>query len=386
MVRLGISGLFILLSLSACSEIQVPAGNSDAGIPADATVGLDVDAMVDVCPIGAICDVGTNYAFVTSRKQTPGSLGGLMGADEICNNAASMAGLPENNYVAWLSTSSSNAITRLGDASGWIRTDRRPFTLTVSDLLDGKILYPLHLDEFGNAITGSPDVITGTSPDGLAGTAGDCGDWEDESSENSPETGAAVSAGNEWTAGVLSRSCNAMTRIYCFGTNFQTALELPQVEGRLAWVSSGITNGLSGIAQLNRKCTSDADLASLDGDYAAFVATDGNAAAAQFNIENATWVRPDGVVIWAKASDIGSSSPLAPIRLGLDGEVTDFTLVWTGAKNPGVSPAPSENCENWQATNSKGHVGQPSNVGTTFFQLPAKKNCIKEEAVYCLEK
>ncbi len=386
MVRLGISGLSILLSLSACSEIQVPAGNSDAGVTADAMTGLDSDAMVGVCQIGAICDVETNVAFVTRSEQTPGSLGGLEGADEICNNAASMAGLSENNYVAWLSIQGMNAINRLGEASGWIRTDGRPFALSVSDLLDGNILYPLHLDEFGNAITGPPDVVTGTLPDGLAGTSGDCGGWEQEISGESPETGIAVSAGNEWTSAISSRRCNEMTRIYCFGTNFQTALELPQVEGRLAWVSSDINSGDSSIAQLNRMCTGDADTMSLDGEFVAFVATEGSSAAAQFDTEQATWVRSDGVVVWAKASDIGSTSPLAPIRLRLDGEVTPATQVWTGARNPGVVPMPDDNCDSWLASTSKGYVGQPSAVGTSFFQLPMKKNCSMAEAVYCLEK
>ena len=60
-----------------------------------------------------------NRVFVTSSKKT-GDFGGLAGGDTECNSLASLAGLP-GTYVAWLSTATVNASTRLGSAQGFVR-------------------------------------------------------------------------------------------------------------------------------------------------------------------------------------------------------------------------------------------------------------------------
>lgn len=82
-----------------------------------------------------------NYAFLSSTKHT-GDLGGLTGADTLCNDLATAAGLP-GTYVAWLSDSNTDAKDRLGDASGWLRIDNRPFARSVDELLMDGPLYPL---------------------------------------------------------------------------------------------------------------------------------------------------------------------------------------------------------------------------------------------------
>jgi hypothetical protein len=67
-----------------------------------------------------------NFVFVTSRAYT-GNLGGLAGADAICQTHAAEAGLP-GTYVAWLATSTVTAPSRLAPARGFRFT--RPYTAT----------------------------------------------------------------------------------------------------------------------------------------------------------------------------------------------------------------------------------------------------------------
>src|SRR5690606_31062308 len=105
------------------------------------------------CAPGALCDGEYNYAFVTSQAYK-GDLGGLEGADSICNELAADAGLP-GTYVAWLSISTTDARSRLGDASGWIRPDRRPIAKSREALFMNPhpFLFPLALDEKGEPNT-----------------------------------------------------------------------------------------------------------------------------------------------------------------------------------------------------------------------------------------
>src|SRR5439155_16338708 len=113
-----------------------------------------------------------NYVFATSSTYLP-NLGGLAGADTLCMQRATAAGLP-GHYVAWLSTSAVAAPSRLvlpgtaNPARGWIRPDGRPVTDRISDLLAGTIYYPIRVDEAGLDLeTGSHEVLTGTRSTGV---------------------------------------------------------------------------------------------------------------------------------------------------------------------------------------------------------------------------
>src|SRR5438046_556790 len=65
-----------------------------------------------------------NVAFVTSTTQT-GNLGGLAGADAICQSRAANAAL-SGTYRAYLSTSVTDALSRIDRAGGWVRVDGLP--------------------------------------------------------------------------------------------------------------------------------------------------------------------------------------------------------------------------------------------------------------------
>ena len=61
------------------------------------------------------CGDGSKCVFVSSTLHT-GDLGGLTGADAICNNLAEAAGFP-GTYMAWLSDSSASPSTLFTQAT-----------------------------------------------------------------------------------------------------------------------------------------------------------------------------------------------------------------------------------------------------------------------------
>ena len=203
----------------------------------------------------------------------------------------------------------------------------------------------------------------------------------------SASAGIAVSASIDWTIGPATIPCSRGTRIYCLGTGVTRTLTIPEVDGRIAWISSGKAQGNAGQAALHGLCEDDvlAEPGRLNGVAQALIAIQGTTAAELFDLSQATWVRPDGVVLWEKAEDMATSSPLAPIRLRLDGAPTTSMQAWTGAANQSMMPGLDDNCGNWQLTNSKANIGQPSSVGNLFFKLPQKQDCDTALPVYCLE-
>src|SRR5262245_25674027 len=102
--------------------------------------------------------------FVTSTRQTSGSLGGLTGADALCQARAEEAGVGGTS-VAWLSSTQADAIDRIAAGSGWVRRDGLPVVQSTADLTLGRIWYPPRLDEQGTDL-GADAVVTATAWNG----------------------------------------------------------------------------------------------------------------------------------------------------------------------------------------------------------------------------
>jgi hypothetical protein len=147
---------------------------------------------VDTCTIdvsSSVTVVATfyipNYVFVTSTVvDVP--FGGLAGADARCQEFATLGDLP-GTYVAYLSTSDTDAIDRLAGSRGWIRPDGKPFVDSLADLAAGHILYPPRLDERGQPHD-NVEVFTGTGEDGRR-VGPTCQDWTSTDSEESTDAG-----------------------------------------------------------------------------------------------------------------------------------------------------------------------------------------------------
>ncbi|MFZ1866057.1 MAG: hypothetical protein WAU39_17685 [Polyangiales bacterium] len=149
--------------------------------------------------------------FITNRAQTA-DFGGISGADELCANEASAAGL-EGVFKAWLSAASSSVADRMTHST-------RPYVLvggTViandwDDLVDGSISAPINVDASGQTRTG--DVWTGTLATGASYLSNDC-DGFTNGTTGVALCGTSSSANSTWTQNITP-SCSTLLRLYCF--------------------------------------------------------------------------------------------------------------------------------------------------------------------------
>ena len=162
--------------------------------------------------------------FVT-KERYQGDLGGLTGADEICQAAAEEAGLSGTDWTAWLSTSDDeetettgiNAIDRIPDGQYRLVDGVTQVADDKADLTDGRLKHPIRLNEFGEQWAG--EVWTATKPDGTGNDTGNnCNGWTDLSSEFSGGYIGFSSSEDLWTSGYYEVPCSEKSHLYCFGS------------------------------------------------------------------------------------------------------------------------------------------------------------------------
>jgi hypothetical protein len=321
----------------------------------------------DTCTVSSSASVvatfeGPNYVFVTSTE-IPMPFGGLDGADARCNELADGAGLP-GAYVAYLSTSTTDPLTRLAGSRGWIRTDGKPFVDTLADLEAGHILYPPRLDEEGRPVEGVV-TITGTGRTGrLVGLT--CADWTDATRAETP-FGGDPSGGSNMFSLFYSQPCAVPAHLYCFGVGVDHALPTPVVNGRRAFLTTGPWAPGGGLDSADALCQDDAEGASLAGTYKAFLAPTGASAVSRFNTAGLPWVRPDGYPLAPAAEETFSGAHLdVSVNMTADG-ATFFgnSCVWSGAEGPNVEGSAASNCQGWSSTAGTGWQGL---AGMTRFE------------------
>ena len=177
--------------------------------------------------------------FVTSAGSGTGDLGGLAGADKMCQQLAKAANAGNRTWRAYLSTSGPNALNardRIG-AGPWYNVKGVLIAQNVADLHSDKanINNDTALDEQGRTINaqGAPnrhDILTGST---LEGRASDmtCNNW------TSSTTGSAMlghhdrltfgKPGSPWNAAHPSKGCSADNLrgtggaglVYCFAAD-----------------------------------------------------------------------------------------------------------------------------------------------------------------------
>jgi hypothetical protein len=175
------------------------------------------------------CVVSPQTVFVTSQAFVGGSLGGLTGADRICQKLASAAGIA-GNFAAWLSDSTGSPADRfIKDVGPYRLLDGTLIANNWTELTSGTLRHPIDLTEMGTMpafanttpCSGFP-VWSNTSPDGSELEQGsDCGDWSDPTASNA-EWGDSQDTTLAWTrsCGLLrpgSQACSDTAGLYCFG-------------------------------------------------------------------------------------------------------------------------------------------------------------------------
>jgi hypothetical protein len=138
-------------------------------------------------------DTTTSF-FVTSSKSTTGNLGGLRGADSICQNLATAAGVGSKTWRAYLSVERdadnanrpTDARSRIGNGP-WFNAKGVMVASNLTELHTRKGDSTVFVDERGQPIngqwSGSPapvehDIMTGSAADGTLLTGFTCGDLD----------------------------------------------------------------------------------------------------------------------------------------------------------------------------------------------------------------
>ncbi len=155
--------------------------------------------------------------FVSSNTYN-GNLGGLSGADTICNNLASASGL-SGGFKAWLSHSTSNISDEIipDDVVAFYLSDNTTKVADNStDLLSGTIQNFINLDESGTI--NNIQVWTGTNESGYVTTNQHCSDWTSSSPSVNGKIGNSNRQNKEWTD-YGDEKCNDAYAIYCFQTS-----------------------------------------------------------------------------------------------------------------------------------------------------------------------
>ena len=188
--------------------------------------------------------------FIASTVPGTGNLGGLPGADRICQNLAQAVGAGNRTWHAYLSQQQQgaepavNARNRIGPGP-WYNANGVLVASGVADLHGdvtrdrNNIQKTTALDEHGNLVKGfgdmpnEHDMLTGSDPDGRAYPAGldtTCNNWTSDGTDHKAMLGHSDRSGGgntSWNAAHLSRSCSKADLIatggaghfYCFATN-----------------------------------------------------------------------------------------------------------------------------------------------------------------------
>jgi hypothetical protein len=197
----GANSIALSLLLFSCSLVACgsSAGRTDAAVdapvdgkPVDAAKDLEVDrppadGLVNVDrPEGGPAATMSFFVTSTGTGAAGGNLGGLAGADKICQDLAAAAGAGNKTWHAYLSTEGQGAVNardRIGSGP-WYNYLGIQIAANLAELHGNALALNAEtaLDEKGARVPGSgsptppgnqQDILTGSRPDGTAFPGGD---------------------------------------------------------------------------------------------------------------------------------------------------------------------------------------------------------------------
>lgn len=191
--------------------------------------------------------IPTMSFFVSSRTSATGNLGGLRGADAICQSLGAAAGQGTKTWRAYLSVERdadngnqpTNARTRIGTGP-WHNAAAALVATNVTELHNRTGDAAVFVDERGQRINGqwpnspSPvehDILTGSNADGTLMAGATCGDWTSDATTTTGQVGHSDGLGtggsttgtnSSWISAHANQNCSNTSprggagRIYCF--------------------------------------------------------------------------------------------------------------------------------------------------------------------------
>lgn len=175
------------------------------------------------CPSGECCTreghCGACLAFMSSEA-VYGNVGGLAGADAVCQRLAVAADLP-GAYMAWISDPTGSPLSRFTKATvPYIRVDGTTIAQDWNDLTSGSLDHTLNMFEYGVTMLGNHPWTCTDSSGAMKtdGTPAHCQQWSVKSSLVQGSVGDATATDSAWTndTSVSGGPCNGGQRLYCF--------------------------------------------------------------------------------------------------------------------------------------------------------------------------
>jgi hypothetical protein len=323
--------------------------------------------------------------FVTSTSHVAGDLGGLVGADAICNQRAAEAGLP-GTYVAWLSDAANDAVDRLGNARGWVRTDGWPFVDTVADLLAWRTYYPIIYDENVDTVALATRVLTATESNGQGSdtTGLYCGNWTDPNDATNVFPVGRIGGGHRFWTEYVGAGCADDGHLFCFGIDHQHDLVFVPETGRLGFTSRGTLAADAGRDAADAQCQAVAEAAGHTGTFLAAMAVPGEAAKDRFDLGGEPWVRVDGVRLFPSNNPMGRVM-YAPMLYDADGSMLSYPLVWAGADQVDIAGTLADSCNGWTEVTGEARMGTSWDMAWWNWHMPGTEECTIEVGVFCFE-
>jgi hypothetical protein len=167
----------------------------------------------------AYADDNEKTVFVTSVSFN-GNLGGLTGADAICQAEADGPAsiVPSGTYLAWLSDGTDSPDTRFTKSSHpYLLPDGAKIAEDFTDLTSGSIRHALDIDPTGKPL-GLTYYWTGTNADGTtAQTLATCDGWTADPVINFRGMAGSIHLGPSlWSSGNAALPCSRPLRLVCF--------------------------------------------------------------------------------------------------------------------------------------------------------------------------
>ncbi|HTJ46815.1 MAG TPA: choice-of-anchor D domain-containing protein [Kofleriaceae bacterium] len=330
--------------------------------------------------VTAVFKPPVNTMFVTSQRYAVTQIGGLAGADDICQSSAAAAGLP-GHFVAFLSTSSVDAKSRVGNARGWIRTDGKPVIDQLSTTLTtGQLFYAPEYDENGQLT--STSVITGSNSDGTKSSGETCSDYT--STSGYAAFGAPSYGAFNWLLlGVTD--CTSTFSLACMQTDYTNAVSPPPLGSPLAFLTKGFFDTATGLAAADALCKSEATAAGLQYPdlYKALLGTSTMAPASRFN-STYVWRRADDVALNVAGDNLFDKAKrwIAPIDVGADKTYLGGYNLALGSLDPNTIGA--NTCNDWTTNASTAKMDMIQNFSPAAFQYAYTYQCTQYAKLICL--
>jgi hypothetical protein len=197
-----------------------PAG----GAPREGT-----GAAAEPPPPGGPSPEMTFFVTSTGNGDEGGNLGGLAGADAICQKLADAAGAGKRTWRAYLSTSRENARDRIGRGP-WKNARGKQVSTSPDELARSGVPGDRVFDERGGRIDmkNAHDILTGSKPDGTFAGAS-CKDWTSSAATDKAMVGHAdardpMNKWDHWSSTHETHGCDAASlqgtagraHLYCF--------------------------------------------------------------------------------------------------------------------------------------------------------------------------